>query len=127
MKRPGNILISMLLSLMIVYLGGGTVIMQCMRNNTMTIGANSGCCGAGNECAGKHGCMKVTAVKLSPTVKAQQVKADLTPHFVLSPLLADCGFSHILQAITLPVVQHVVDIPHAPPRLYLAIIRVLII
>ena len=100
MKRSLNILMTLMLSLMVVYLSVGTTVMHCLRYDKVMVGTVADCCVKRcmdhDCCQGKQGaqvnkhCMDVKEVKLSPTVWNQNV-------------------------------------PHSPPRAYLALLNTLII
>ena len=100
MKRSLNILMTLMLSLMVVYLSVGTTVMHCLRYDKVMVGTVADCCvkrcmdhdccqGKLSAQVNKH-CMDVKEVKLSPTVWNQNV-------------------------------------PHSPPRAYLALLNTLII
>lgn len=126
MKKLGTLLISLVLSLTIVYLGAGTVIVECLRNNTVTIGANEDKCCDTKKRSTDGTCMKTTVVKLQPTVSCKESVKILKPLFSLMPFLNETTTCFPL-AKTLSVLHYTVNNLHAPPRLYLAIIRILII
>lgn len=127
MRHPGNILISIMLSLMVVYLGAGTVIMHCMHDDTVQIGMTEDCCDCDTECGVQQKCMEMTVMKLSPTTVTSIDKAHFMPLFTL--VKPFCGFSYSIFHSKKPYspASVVASVTHAPPRLYLAIIRVLII
>ena len=107
MKRSLNILMVLMLSLMVVYLSVGTTVMHCLHYN-------------------KH-CMKVELVKLSPTVSIQHLDFDAAPMFAgIAPAL--------WQTLPRPVICSIqkarywnLNVPHSPPRAYLALLNLLII
>lgn len=43
MKRPGNILVAMLLSLMMIYWGTGVVVMHCCHTDQTAVVAEADC------------------------------------------------------------------------------------
>ena len=100
MKRSLNILVTLMLSLMVVYLSVGTTVMHCLRYDKVMVGTVADCCVKRcmdhDCCQGKQGaqvnkhCMDEKQVKLSPTVWNRNV-------------------------------------PHSPPRAYLALLNTLII
>ena len=125
MKRQGNILISLILVLMMVYLGAGTVIMQCLHNNTISVGMTDDCCKAKKGSPTGQSCMKMTTVKLSPTVTAKPAKADFTPLLIILPFIFAGVLFSPLMALAFKDVMLGASVPHAPPRRYLAILHVL--
>lgn len=128
MKRIGTILVSFVLSLTIVYLGAGTVIVECLRSNTVTVGVlEDDCCKGDKCCQEKRTCMKTTVVRLQPTVVCKQLCKVEKPALSLLPQLLGNDVAHFLRAEQLPQMQYVPRATHAPPRLYLAFIRVLVI
>ena len=128
MKRFGNILIVLLLSLMVVYLSVGTTVMHCLRYDTVKIGTVADCCQKKDQhcCGFGKNCMEYRQVKLSPTMVCQdEADFDATPLFAG---IMPCCWSRLPR----PLFVHVPsdshrgkDVPHSPPRSYLAFIRVL--
>ncbi len=151
MKRSLNILLVSLLSFMVVFLSVGTTFMHCLRSGTVKMGvmemtAKTDCCAKksmGQEVAGKqhhaycHGgqygkqwkshCMEYQQVKLSPTLSVQKADFDTVPVFAgIQPgawsLLPHPAVCHIQK------VRHWNrNVPHSPPRTYLALLNTLII
>ena len=98
MKRSLNILMTLMLSLMVVYLSVGTTVMHCLRYDKVMVGTVADCCVKRcmdhDCCQGKQGaqvkkhCMDVKQVKLSPTVSIQHVDFDAAPVFAgIAPAL----------------------------------------
>ena len=128
MKRSGNILLVLLLSLMVVYLSVGTTVMHCLRYDTVKIGAPmADCCQKKDQhcCGFNKNCMEYKQVKLSPTMVFQEVEFDATPLFAG---VMPCCWSKLprpLLANALSDDYRSMDVPHSSPRSYLAFIRVL--
>ena len=133
MKRSLNILMALMLSFMVVYLSVGTTVMHCLRSDKVMVGMMADCC-MGHDCfQGKLGaqvkkhCMNVRQVKLSPTVSVQHVDFDTAPVFAgIVPAL--------WQTLSRPVISSIQkarywnqNVPHSPPRAYLALLNTLII
>ncbi|MEE0422181.1 MAG: hypothetical protein UDO44_02000 [Prevotella sp.] len=137
MKRSLNILMALMLSLMVVYLSVGTTVMHCLRYDKVMVGTVAGCCVKRcmdhDCCRGKLGaqvnkhCMDVKQVKLSPTVSIQHFDFDAAPVFAgIVPAL--------WQTLPRPVICSIQkarywnqNVPHSPPRAYLALLNTLII
>ena len=137
MKRSLNILMALMLSFMVVYLSVGTTVMHCLRSDKVMVGMMADCCVKccmGHDCCqGKLGaqvkkhCMNVRQVKLSPTVSVQPMDFDTAPVFAgIVPAL--------WQTLSRPVISSIQkvrywnqNVPHSPPRAYLALLNILII
>ena len=137
MKRSLNILMALMLSLMVVYLSVGTTVMHCLRYDKVMVGAVADCCVKRcmdhDCCQGEQGaqvnkhCMDVKQVKLSPTVSIQHLDFDAAPVFAgIAPAL--------WQMLPRPVICSIQkarcwnqNVPHSPPRAYLALLNILII
>ncbi len=126
MKRPGKIFLSFLLSLMLVYLGTGIVIMQCCHDGMMLAQQTKMCCQQKGQHGKDHSCKKVTVLKLSPTVKAQQVSVRLTNIAFALPV-----FQYLSQELLLvprpTQASYEEHIPPPTPREYLTRLNILII
>ena len=138
MKRSFNILMTLLLSLMVVYMSVGTTVMHCLRYDKMMVGRVPDCCQKRcldhEGCQGReHGlqfkkhCMDVKQVRLSPTQSFQKLDFKMTPAF------AGIQFG-TWALVPRPVACHVQMIkgrsthaPHSPPREYLSLLNTLII
>ena len=127
MKRSLNILMALMLSLMVVYLSVGTTVMHCLHYDKVMVGMVTDCClGKLGEQVNKH-CMEVELVKLSPTVSIQHLDFDAAPVFAgIAPAL--------WQTLPRPVICSIQkarywnqNVPHSPPRAYLALLNFLII
>ena len=138
MKRSFNILMALILSLMVVYLSVGTTVMHCLRSNMVSVGTVVDCClkrSPDHECCQGHGqrvevrkhCMDVKQLKLSPTMSVQKVNFYTVPVFAgIVPAL--------WQTLPRPVICSIQkarywnqNVPHSPPRAYLALLNTLII
>lgn len=129
MKRYIDISMCFLLSLLIIQLGTGITMVQCLHHGEIMSVAevekkaddmNHGC----HKPLSK--CMTVKVSKLSPTSVAQSITHDFTPVLPLlfindCRLIVPVGFSRLL-------LQQITQIkPHGPPLDYLHFIKVLII
>ena len=134
MKRSLNILLVSLLSLMVVFLSVGTTFMHCLRYGTVKMGvemmAKADYCCTDKKCEGKQWkshCMEYQQVKLSPTLSVQKADFDTTPVFTgillgtwsLQPRPIVCSIQKVRYWNQ--------NIPHSPPRTYLALLNTLII
>ena len=129
MKRQGNILICMLLSLMMVAGGAGFVIVKCCcKGNTVQTGCRSTCCRQGDRQHMKaKSCAETVVMKLWPTTTGQQKPAGVpdAQATMLPPYLtAMYAHTHLPQYFA---ARYTARLLHAPPRLSLAMIGVLII
>ena len=138
MKRSLNILMALMLSLMVVYLSVGTTVMHCLRYDKMMVGTVPDCCQKrcmDHDCCQEHQqgaqvkkhCMDVKQVKLSPTLSIQKVDFDATPVFAGI-------FPSLWMTLPCPVICSIqkarywnINVPHSPPRAYLAMLNTLII
>ena len=137
MKRSLNILMALMLSLMVVYLSVGTTVTHCLSYGKVTVGTVADCCVKRSMdhdcCQDKQGaqvkkhCMDVKQVKLSPTVSIQHMDFDAAPVFAgIVPALW-----HMLPCPIICSIQEAKywnqNVPHSPPRAYLALLNFLII
>ena len=92
MKRPFNIMMALMLSLMVVYMGVGTTVIHCACSDKIMVGAVEDCCqerGLGHDCCHRHQhgaqvkkhCMDVKLVKLPATLSAQKMDSQAAPLF----------------------------------------------
>ena len=112
---------------MVVYLSVGTTVMHCLRYDTVKVGAMADCCQMKDQhcCGFNKNCMEYKQVKLSPTMVFQEAEFDATPLFAG---VMPCCWSKLprpLLANALSDDYRSMDVPHSPPRSYLAFIRVL--
>lgn len=128
MKKAASTIMATLLALTIIYLGAGTVVVHCLRTNTVSVGSNDDdCCHNDKHCHPAKPCMKTTVLTLQPTVLCKQhIKVSL-PQLSLPPTFACTALAHSFLAKYTRGAWRVADSPHAPPRLYLTLIRVLLI
>lgn len=129
MKRQGNILICMLLSLMMVAGGAGFVIVKCCcKGNKAQTECHSTCC---QQCDRLHmeakSCAETVVMKLWPTTTGLQKPASVPD--AQATMLPPYSIASYCPAPTSAylICRYAPRLLHAPPRLYLAIIRVLII
>ena len=57
MKRPFNIMMALMLSLMVVYMGVGTTVIHCACSDKIMVGAVEDCCqerSLGHDCCHRH-------------------------------------------------------------------------
>lgn len=126
MKKSSHILLSVLLSMMILFIGGGVDVVQCSCTGMAKVVP----CGMEVEdkgCAPDEGCLTVEHVHLSPTLTAQTITYDF---HVLQPLLAILPslVAEWLQPTTCKtMVQSTRVVWKSPPRDYLNLIQVLLI
>jgi hypothetical protein len=131
MMRVLHILLSVLLSVTILFMGSGITITRCSHTGTvrvMTAVIDSGMGDMdGMGCSMSSPCMSVTHMKLSPTDAAQTVTFDFQ---ALQPVLAvlPCLVAEWLQPTPAKAtVRPVFAVWKSPPRAYLNLIRILLI
>jgi len=126
MRKTTDILLSLLLSTMIVWIGSGIITVVCAHTGNVSVAKmeDKGHC---NDNDVKN-CMKIEVKSLSPTDMAhndfyhiQPIQLSLLPQFV-----SDC------QLLPLPVLtkapERILSLPrHSPPRQYLRLLTTLII
>ena len=126
MRKTTDILLSLLLSTMIVWIGSGIMTVVCAHTGNVSVAKmeDKGHC---NDNDVKN-CMKIEVKSLSPTDMAhndfyhiQPIQLSLLPQFV-----SDC------QLLPLPVLTKVPErilslLWHSPPRQYLQLLTTLII
>lgn len=118
-----------LLSLLIIYMGVGTYVTHCLHHDKVQIGVPMACMKHCNHQGGisKKSCMEYVFMKLSPTSVAKQQPTCPSPVATVVKLFK--GAEQWLLSAYLPHNKAALKqvAPHAPPRLYLAIIRILVI
>ena len=126
MKKCSHILLSVLLSMTILFIGTGVDVVQCSCTGMAKVVP----CGMEVEdkgCAPDEGCLTVEHVHLSPTLTAQTITYDF---HVLQPLLAILPslVAEWMQPTTCKaMVQSIHMVWKSPPRDYLNLIQVLLI
>ncbi len=126
MKKCSHILLSVLLSMMILFIGAGVDVVQCSCTGMAKVVP----CGMEMEdkgCMPDEGCLTVEHVELSPTLTAQTITYDF---HVLQPLLAILPslVAEWMQPTTCKaMVQSIRVMWKSPPRDYLNFIQVLLI
>lgn len=125
MKVKGNILFSIMLSLMIVYLGVGIVVTHCHKDQTARIGMPDDCCMSEKECCLMNQCKDFTVMKLSPTTTIKQLKSDVTPDLHIINILCGFSFKPASWFYALQDTYKTISIQYPPPREYLNLIQVL--
>jgi hypothetical protein len=131
MKKYSHIILSVLLSMTILFVGSGINIMRCAHTGTVKVlTAINNMRPSGMDdmgCSMTSKCMSVTHFELSPTMTAQTVSYDfhaLQPLLAILPsLVAEWSYPSTCKAVVQPV--HVVW--KSPPRDYLNLIQVLLI
>lgn len=124
MKSKSQILILLLATMMIAYLGAGQLVMHCsMANTTEAVGSTKSC-----DCCGKKkpmkSCMTLQMKKLQPSTAQQQVKAEPAPALTLLDAIVEAV---VPTDCELPSKAIWRDVEKSPPRSYLTMIQVLLI
>ena len=126
MKKYCHILLSVLLSMIILFIGAGVDVVQCSCTGMAKVVP----CGTEVEdkgCMPGEDCLTVEHVQLSPTLTAQTITYDF---HVLQPLLAILPslVAEWMQPTTCKaMVQPIRVMWKSPPRDYLNLIQVLLI
>lgn len=128
MKKFCHIVLSVLLSMTILFIGSGVTITRCAHTGTLKVMTvfNSGAMGD-MSCSMNAPCMSTEHVELSPTNLAQTVNYDF---HVFQPLLAVLPSLVAEWLVTTESKAEVPFIPEvwkSPPRDYLNFIQVLLI
>ena len=128
MKKCSHIMLSLLLSMTILFIGNGVNLMRCAHTGTlkvMTVFNSGGMDGMG--CNMNSDCMTMEHVELSPTNVAQTYTYDF---HVFQPLLAVLPSLVAEWLVTTENKAEVLFTPEvwkSPPRDYLNLIQVLLI
>lgn len=142
MKRIASILTVVLLSAVIVLLGAGISFVHCCHTKATEMvqisdlgmhekDSHDNCKqhSKNHDCTdiSSSSCMKITVVKLEPTLSAEHQMPQLTaPCFLLSPFISIPAI-HSLPLQAMWALRHTGDSPHSPPRDYLRLIKILLI
>ncbi len=127
MKRSVNVLLSLVLSLMLIYLGSGIVLQKCSCNGSMSVVTEKPCCESRVADSPRRSCMTFTVMKLSPVSAATHFERQAPPAFALPDFFGTALARLHWQAPVKIVTRAPGEAFHAPPRIYLALIRVLVI
>lgn len=125
MNRFARLFSSLLLSVLIIVLSVGFVRIHCEHRGDLSLTQVQKIEHGHQDCERMKGCMKVTVSKLSPS----QVASPITCPPVFQPVIA---ILPSLSSLPLPMMKlaksevHALA-PHAPPRAYLSILRVLLL
>ena len=128
MKKLCHISLSVLLSVMLLFIGSGVNVMHCSHTGTVKVMTvlNSG--GMGDMSCGMNAdCMSVEHVELSPTNMAQSISYDFHAFQPLLALLPSLVAEWPVLTENKAVVQFVDVVWKSPPRDYLNFIQVLLI
>ena len=128
MKKCCHIMLSLLLSMTILFIGSGVTITRCAHTGTLKVMTvfDSGAMGDMN-CSMNAPCMTVEHVELSPTNMAQTVNYDF---HVIQPLLAvlpSLVAEWLVTTENKAEVRYAPEVWKSPPRDYLNLIQVLLI
>jgi hypothetical protein len=128
MKRYIDIAICILLSFLIIQMGAGVAVVQCMHHGEMmSVSKVEKANGMDHGCEKPLGkCMIVKVSKLSPTSVAQNFVHDFAATLPLL-FINDCSLIVPTGSFRLSSQQIAKVMPHGPPLDYLHFIRILII
>ena len=126
MRKSINILLSILLSILIVWIGSGIMTMVCEHTGNVSLAQQMEKKNCKNSDA-KH-CMKMQIKTLSPTNTAQTVTHQFHPVqlSLLPQLTTSCDLLPLLVQTKVPE-KMLSLLWHSPPRQYLRILTMLLI
>ena len=126
MRKSINILLSILLSILIVWIGSGIMTMVCEHTGNVSLAQQMEKKNCKNSDA-KH-CMKMQIKTLSPTNTAQTVTHQFHPVqlSLLPQLTTSCDLLPLLGQTKAPE-KMLSLLWHSPPRQYLHILTILLI
>ena len=125
MKNHSQILILLLVSMMIAYVGAGQLVAQCRHTGIVkTVDAHDSC----NGCCHKQQkkCMTLSVKKISSAVGQQHISVE-SPMPSDLPLALLKDFFTAIHPVELPKVVVTGESEKSPPRRYLSFIQVLLI
>lgn len=125
MKRKSQILVMLLVSMLIAYVGAGTLVAQCRHTGQVeAVDAHSSC----DSCCPKprKDCMTLTVKTLTPAVSQQQICVD-SPSLSVLPAAMVSDFSWSPEPAEIRPTVLAGATVHSPPRCYLNFIQVLLI
>ncbi len=128
MKKFSHILLSVLLSMTILFIGSGVTITRCAHTGTLKMMTvfNSGAMGD-MSCSMNAPCMTMEHVELSPTNIAQTVTYDFHVFQPLLAVLPSLVAEWFVVTENKAEVQFAPEVWKSPPRDYLNFIQVLLI
>ena len=128
MKKFSHILLSVLLSVTILFIGSGVTITRCAHTGTLKVMTvfNSGAMGD-MSCSMNAPCMTMEHVELSPTNMAQTVTYDFHVFQPLLAVLPSLVAEWFVVTENKAEVQFASEVWKSPPRDYLNFIQVLLI
>lgn len=128
MKKCCHIMLSLLLSMTILFIGSGFNITRCAHTGTIKVMTvfNNGAMGD-MSCSMNSPCMTVEHVELSPTNMAQTVTYDFHVFQPLLAVLPSLVAEWLVTTENKAEVQFAPEVWKSPPRDYLNFIQVLLI
>ena len=128
MKKFCHIILSILLSMTILFIGSGVTITRCAHTGTIKVMTmlSSGAMD-GMSCKMNADCMSVEHVELSPTNMAQTVSYDFHVFQSLLAILPSLVAEWMVTTENKAEVHFCQEVWKSPPRDYLNLIRVLLI
>ena len=128
MKKCCHIMLSVLLSMTILFIGSGVTITRCAHTGTLKVMTvfNSGAMGD-MSCNMNAPCMTVEHVELSPTNVVQTVSYDFHVFQPLIAVLPSLVAEWFVMTENKAEVQFAPEVWKSPPRDYLNLIQVLLI
>lgn len=122
MKHSAKIVISVLVSFLLVWMGAGITMLHCHHTETTKFLALTDV--ADDSCEQQTDCMQAQLIELSPTAKISKQTVDIkVPVFDL-PLFKSSLLEKPLSTAN-PIAKNISRLWHSLPRAYLAILRIL--
>lgn len=126
MKKFCHIIVSLLLSVALLFIGSGLTITRCAHTGTVKVMSVWNTAAMGNmSCDMNASCMTTEHVELSPTNLAQTVTYDFHVIQLVLAVLPCLMTDWLLQTGDRKPVQYVHEVSKSPPRAYLNLIQVL--
>lgn len=128
MKKCSHIMLSLLLSITILFIGNGVNLMRCAHTGTLKVMTvfNSGAMD-GMGCNMNSDCMTMEHVELSPTNVAQTYTYDFHVFQPLLAVLPSLVAEWLVTTENKAEVLFTLEVWKSPPRDYLNLIQVLLI
>lgn len=127
MKRFGNIIFSVFLSLMVVYLAGGVAVVRCCHTGMSGVAFPMEKDACADECPVRSPCMSVTVIRLVPYTKPSVHDFSIIPNAICS-----IGGWRFPDGFAARAVHDTVGLKikkkiHLPPVKYLRLLGILLI
>lgn len=122
MKHSAKILISVLISFLIVWMGAGITMLHCHHTETTKFVVLADV--ADDSCAHKTDCMQAQVISLSPTAEICKQTVDIHTPVLNLPFFNSSLLAKPLYTAN-PIAKNISRLWYSLPRAYLAILRIL--